>query len=243
VSNNVTSNSARFTSPKWPSAEFDADGELLIHPASGRTGHDLRNKSRFHVWQKSKVQAVIDRIRHPLRERGILPDDKPADNADRESAALVMSRTPPGEDVVEAWNVTAEILARFRDSVKETGAEFVLVSIPMAWQVYPDLYQSMRSQADEPDRYDRDYPRTRLQAMLDDLSIESLDLVPPFRAACPSKSIAVEDEWLYLHGDGHFNAAGHQLVAAEFSRFLLDRSESENTDKFKRLAERDRNTH
>jgi hypothetical protein len=222
VSNNVTSNSVRFRSPKWPSAEFGAMGELVIHPASGRTGHDLRNKSRFHVWQKHKVQAAIDRIRDPLRERGILPDDGPAEHAVRESDAIVMSDTRPGEDVLEAWNVTAGILRRFRDSVEETGAEFVLVSIPMAWQVYPDLYESERSQAGRPDRYEWDDPRRRLHTMLDELSIQSLDLVPSFRKACPSQSIAVEDEWLYLHGDGHFNAAGHQLVAEELSRYLLE---------------------
>lgn len=242
VSNNVTSNSVRFTSPKWPSAEFDAAGELLIHPPAGRTGHDLRNRSRFHVWQKKKVQAAIDRIRDPLRERGILPDDKPSEHIVRKSDALVISENPPHAEVLDAWRVTAEILARFRESVEETGAGFVLVSIPMAWQVYPDLYESERSRADEPDRYDWDSPRTRLRNMLHELSISSLDLVPAFRAACPSQSVAVENEWLYLHGDGHFNAAGHQLVAEELTRFLLHRFESHDSNQIERLAEGDRTT-
>lgn len=240
VSTDVKSSSTAFTKSKWPSVEYAVDGELVFHSPENRTGHDLRNNSRFHVWQKKKVQSLVDRIREPLKQQGVLEDERPEGNATREFSGLAMTDRSPSEELNGAWRISEEMLSRFQQSVEQTGAEFVLVSIPMAWQVYPDLYEAERIRSEDPSRYDWDVPRSRLQVLLDELSIESVDLIPAFRSACPSQSIEVESEWLYLHGDGHFNAAGHQLVAEGISRFLLDRSdseESENRSNHDRLAD------
>lgn len=243
VGTDVKSNSASFTKTKWPSAEYSEVGELVFHQPENRTGHDLRNRSRFHVWQKKKVQSLVDRIRDPLKERGIFAGDHPERNESREFPGLAMTDRSPSETLNDAWSITEEMLSRFKSSVEETGAEFVLVSIPIAWQVYPELYEAERLQADEPDRYEWDLPRTQLKSLLEKLAIESVDLVPAFRSACPSQSIEIESEWFYLHGDGHFNAAGHQLVAEGISQYLLDHpapGDSEHRPVNDRLAAGDR---
>jgi hypothetical protein len=151
------------------------------------------------------------------------PDGNDADAAPTfsESAFLrierqrldVCSKTPSRE-VRFGYRRIREILHSMKSL---TEGRMLAVFIPDEFQVNDHLWERLYADSDlDPSAFDRFAPQERLRTICDSAGIESLDLLPAFRAE-PAKSF-------YRPRDTHWNADGHALatrVIAQRLRALL----------------------
>ncbi len=118
----------------------------------------------------------------------------------------------PGEEVRRGWEMTGHLLDAIADRVDEAGARLVLVGIPARFQVDDALWHAFAARAGlEEDRFDRRLPERRLGEWAQRRGVAYVPLLDALRASNVDNSF-------YYDGDGHFNAAGHDLAA----RVILD---------------------
>ena len=119
----------------------------------------------------------------------------------------------------EAFAITKELILKFRASVENGGARFVLVTICNAEQVHAHRAEELKQEYglsfdyDQPDRMLEDFARQK--------GITFLNLMPVFREYHLNTGRT-------LHGFGpsqvgHWNENGHRLAAEEMIKFLLDK--------------------
>jgi hypothetical protein len=118
----------------------------------------------------------------------------------------------------EAFDITKAIILKFRDSVEEHGARFVLVTLSNAEQVHPRQAERLKAKYglefdyEQPDRIVADFARQN--------GIFLLQLMPVFRDHHLKTGTR-------LHGfgggeRGHWNEHGHRLAAQEMFRYLKE---------------------
>jgi hypothetical protein len=117
---------------------------------------------------------------------------------------------------IEAFEITKKVLAKFKAAVEERGGKFVLVLIPAAEEVHPELQEKLNTTYGI--RLDYDQPDRLLEGFARDLGITCVNLLPQFREY-HSKTHT------YLYGfhesiSGHWNEAGHALGAKLVAEFL-----------------------
>ena len=111
----------------------------------------------------------------------------------------------------DAWQVTERLIVAMRDEAKGMGAQFLLVSIPIAIQANPDpkVRDQFKSDIGASDLL---YPESRIRSLAGKEKIDAVLLTPPFRSYA-------EKNRVYLHGfnntalgSGHLNEDGHRLA-------------------------------
>lgn len=117
----------------------------------------------------------------------------------------------------EAFDVTREILLKFRDSVEERGGKFVLVTNPGAEQVYRDVAQQLNSE------YERVFDYELPDRTLEEFSKKETIVFLPLKQAFQNYHL---ETGTYLHGfdgrkGGHWNEHGHRVAAEEIYKFLI----------------------
>jgi lysophospholipase L1-like esterase len=217
--NDFGDNSHRYTSGDRLYFDVDADGALfqLPYPTPEIARSEfLRKTSHFYRWQKSRVRGLIKAAEpeeevptDPLEQRHAWHGDKV-----RSSEWVYYTGLDADEDVAHCWRVTAAILREFDRLTRADGVPFAMLLLPNSEQLHDEEFAFLQSVAGElgPD-FDPLHPGRRVGEICAELDVPFLDLLPAFRAATPSRSELVEEEWLYLNGRGHFNAAGHALLA------------------------------
>jgi hypothetical protein len=119
----------------------------------------------------------------------------------------------------EAFEITEKLFSKFKASVQEHGAKFVLVTTCSAEQVHLERAELLNKQYglifdyEQPNRIFEEFSRRE--------SITLLQLLPTFREYHLLTGI-------YLHGfgssmQGHWNEHGHRLAAKEMYRFLVEK--------------------
>lgn len=110
----------------------------------------------------------------------------------------------------QAWSLTRRILVRLRDAVEATGARLVVFTIPALQEVESASQERFLETTRDPASYciEDALPNARLAALLDELGIGLIDLLPAFRAESRKRGAR-----LFLESDRHWNAAGHRLAA------------------------------
>jgi hypothetical protein len=111
----------------------------------------------------------------------------------------------------EAWRVTEGLIVEMRNEVRQKGAQFVLVTLSNAIQVYPNqvVRQNFMKQLGIPTMF---YPNLRLKDFAQREDIQFVDLAEPMQVYADRNNI-------FLHGfgsdlgNGHWNAHGHRLAA------------------------------
>lgn len=119
----------------------------------------------------------------------------------------------------EAFDVTKGILLKFKSSVEERSAKFVLVINPGAEQVYPVKAEQLKKQYGL--AFDYEQPDRILGEFASRESITLLQLLPSFRDYHLKTRT-------YMHGfgsriGGHWNEHGHRLAAEEIYKFLNEK--------------------
>jgi lysophospholipase L1-like esterase len=109
-----------------------------------------------------------------------------------------------------AWDLIACLLERMVSITTESGAKFVVVSLPEDFQSEDRLWERVE-QSDEP--LLRDAPNRMLAKAVPE-GIPYFDLLPDFR-------VAAQAQTLYYPMDHHFNPAGQALAAELIASFLV----------------------
>jgi lysophospholipase L1-like esterase len=144
-----------------------------------------------------------------------VPQDVSASNADLGPYEIYRSQLKAKWS--KATRVTEQLLVEMRDLATENGAEFAVVLVPPAFEVYPerwrellDLTPQMKEAELQPDQ-----PLGNLQRFLDENRVRVINLLPDFTAHVREASN------LYLRDDGHWTAAGHAIAAHAVSEFSV----------------------
>jgi hypothetical protein len=124
----------------------------------------------------------------------------------------------PSEHWQEAFDLTKALILKFRDSVEEHGARFVVVTLTNAAQVHPHIQQRLNKTYGLP--FDYGKPDRMLEEFAQQNGIPFLKLMPTFLEYHLKTG-------KYLHGfgsgeGGHWNENGHCLAAEKIFEFLQE---------------------
>ena len=116
----------------------------------------------------------------------------------------------------EAVAVTKSLILKFKNTVEEDGARFVLVSLSNAEQVHPRIREQVNEKYAV--TFDYDQPDRMLEEYTKQQGITYLKLMPVFREA--HLRTGKDLHGFGSSGRGHWNENGHRLAAAEILKFL-----------------------
>jgi len=169
--------------------------------------------------QHSYLANLISEKVYLLREDSRLKRYKKQAAASNQNATVNQTLDPfsplniyvpePDEHWKEAFDITSAIILKFRDSVEEPHAKFVLVTLTTAEQVHPDSQQIAQKSSSIP--LDFEKPDRMIEEFARQNGISYLKLLPVFQAYHLKTG-------KYLHGfggghEGHWNENGHCLAA------------------------------
>ncbi len=120
----------------------------------------------------------------------------------------VFMKRPPKEWQI-AWEITEKTLTILRDAVEDSGARFVLLAIPDAIQVYPNLWDhAMRNyEPAKENRLDPHIPLTKLAEIATRNDLDYINLYEPIIEHSEHMSQN------FFFGRAHLNLQGHELVS------------------------------
>jgi hypothetical protein len=196
----------------WSVSQVDYEAARHRYAAAMRWREILRSRLTERSALLHAVARLIDRL--AAREEGPsgAGEARPApDDLLRHDLALRgvhYCEEPP--ELTRAWALTERILRRLKQDVERSGAALAVFSVPAVTDVVPAEMRRARAGMQDPGALclEQSPGYRRLEAMLERLEIEFVDLLPEFRRAA-----AEEGAVLFRRGDLHWNARGHALAA------------------------------
>ena len=181
------------------------------------TPEGLRSASReFPVRPKRdiKLARLLRQARYALREQTARRAGEwvPFDDY------LRLCEREPDEEVTEWYRSSARLLARLRDSVEASGARFIVAPFAFRTSIDPAARRNFE-QGENAARYDLDRPEREVLAILRAEGIETINLNDALRRYYETHA---QGEPLYFEIDGHFNSAGHKVIADALHAPLRD---------------------
>ena len=130
-------------------------------------------------------------------------------------------------EYTRAWAITRRILARLKRDVEATGSKLIVFSVPALEEVSPKEWKKLQAKATHPNRLClAEAPgHKRLKAVLKELDIDFVALLPAFRQAHQT-----EGTELFWYSDRHWNPAGHALAAKQVLSFLKENHDLPQAD-------------
>lgn len=215
VGNDLADNSRRLSNNPRIYFDLDSAGHLVQLPTSAaKTGLSawLNRHSRLYVWQKEAIRRARYRL---IQQAGLL-----------EPGQWIYS-TDESPDVAQAWKLTGALFAALAEEARTAGWRLGVIEIPAAQQIYTDSFEKMLEPVtDKGEKFDPDWPDRRLKELCQQAGVSLLSLTADFRHAAPAHSLARTEEWLFIGGEGHFNARGNRLAAEAVHRWLLSGNHS-----------------
>lgn len=186
VGNDLADNCNRLSHNPRIYFDFDDDGnyrQLHFAVTQAWISQFLNRYSRFYVWQKTLSLRARDVAREALQMF--------------QPGAWIYCKQGP-EKVEYAWKLTEAAIETLNREVVDRSGRFALVIIPASEQVYTDRLEKIAA-IDEnySDQFDWDHPDRRLGEICSKLGLPFLSMTGDFRAAAPSASSSVEEEWLF----------------------------------------------
>ena len=216
VGNDFGDNSPRLSSRNRIYFDLDERGELVqlpYPPLRTRFNELLDEYSRLYVWQK-EATAEAKRVAQAAAPAADSLEERHAWHGESVRPSEWVYYTGEDEICDHSWRITAGVIGGMASIAAADGASFGLVLLPSSLQVHDEEFAYLREVAGERGaEFDPEYPNRRLGAICDELGVPFFDLLPGFRAAEPSHSELVEEEWLFLNGRGHFNEKGNVVFA------------------------------
>jgi lysophospholipase L1-like esterase len=125
-------------------------------------------------------------------------------------------REPTDPDWKEAWNVTDDLIALTYKVARQSGAQFLLVTLSNPPQVSPNPSEQ-RAFAERVGVSDLLYPERHFAALAQRDGIPYLALAPIFQKYAEDHNANLHGFGLRL-GKGHWNQAGHRLAGQMMAR-------------------------
>ena len=116
----------------------------------------------------------------------------------------------------DAFEISKRLILKFKDTVEENGAKFVLVTLSNAEQVHPRIREKLNARY--PGAFDYERPDRMLEEFAKQKGIIALKLMPEFREY--HLQIGKDLHGFGSSGVGHWNEDGHRLAAEEILKFL-----------------------
>jgi len=177
----------------------------------------LRHRSRLFGFLDYAFKSIGEGAKHRFA-RAAEPDGPEPGGAPGpervDPGLLVFSEreiyAPPISALDRAWEGLRLVLARIAAEQRARGGRTLVMYVPSRNAVTRDGF---REQVGDDPELDWNRPAERLGGIATSLGVGYLDLNPVFRAAPEPMS-------LFLVGDGHWSAAGHELAARAASAAL-----------------------
>jgi hypothetical protein len=195
------------------------DARALNHPLArkcGRAYFELRDGRLARV-ADGPLGASASASAFPLLQRSYLyqllaPPPEPEGEGSRMRANAVF-RSEYGPELLEAWEVTRELLLALDRDVRRSGARFGVLLLPSRFEVDP---ARAGQQAKGPMDYAR--PHQLLAEFLDAERLAHLDLAPGLRDGAAHPDSAP----LYFRRDMHWTPRGNDLAGALVARWIAE---------------------
>jgi hypothetical protein len=114
------------------------------------------------------------------------------------------------QETSDGWNATLTNIGEMGQLTAARGQRFIMVMIPMKFQVYESMWQDYQQRNRVPaNAYDFDKPARILAEAANRSNAAFIDLTPLIRDAIRAQNIT---EPLYYAGDAHFNVLGNEVV-------------------------------
>lgn len=191
--------------------KLTADRSFLTDPAflSYKSTFDYRSKLfELRTFQLMRqVKAAIEQWRQAASE-------------DLEAGADDKVFLPPAsKEWRDAWEVTERLIAATRDAVVASGSRFVVASIPIGIQAYPDGGERIRF-AHKLGVEDLWYPDRRLREFASRDHIDLVTLGQRFQSHAEANRVYLYGFQNTKLGAGHLNEAGHRLIGETLAAYL-----------------------
>ena len=171
-------------------------------------------RSALVEWIRERLMRGAPRAYDALARLGVWPPL----GGDPIGEEMRVYKRGPTPRIDGAWARTGSILAALQRETVRHGARIVIVHVPNRFEVRDrDWELTQRAYGMDDEGWDRTLVRQRLVGLAGRLGVPLLDLTPALRAA--ERGILGGPYYAY---DPHWNALGHQVVAAELVRFLRE---------------------
>jgi hypothetical protein len=209
--NDFSDNSERLSGSPRIYMDIDAEGRLRQKPGSGTWSAGsgwLNRNSRFYVWQKIALRNAIANLRTAM--------DLGIDEGD-----LTFS-LEPRDELRHAWKLTEALVRKFAEEVTADGREFLLLYIPTAETLYPELWQrKLRRRSYQRARLDPENALRHFRRIASEGEIDALFLNERFSSVIGGRRVSDRRAWLYFGANGHLNERAQALAADEIVDQLM----------------------
>jgi hypothetical protein len=226
--NDVTDNSRAFGSDPMRPYFVYRNGELVLDDsfhnlAAYRARQTLLASIGYRAINYSRVVQVMNAARHKIaagmrqRSQKQMENQVQDDEAGLDRGVYFEPSDPLWQ---EAWRVTEGLIVLMRNEVREKGADFWVVTLSNAAQVYPDpsIRQTFMERLGVSTLF---YPDLRIKTLGEREGFSVLNLAPQFQ-------IYADQNKVFLHGfapnvgRGHWNVDGHRLAGETIAQKLCE---------------------
>jgi lysophospholipase L1-like esterase len=124
-------------------------------------------------------------------------------------AYLELCRRKQTADAFETYSLSKQLISRLRDSVVASGSKFMVVLIPISFQVENEMLARYESRHQGMDAvYDFSIPEREITKFLSEQNIRFATLTPGLKTTAGHTGSR-----MYYAFDGHLTPAGHQAAA------------------------------
>jgi hypothetical protein len=189
-------------------------GTLVTRPTTRMPESDFRIlqlkgffASHSHLWQ------LMRKVKH-LGETRILA------KLLNDHVTRLIHRNPDASQLARAWHLTFALLRGIQDAGGASGADTVVMLIPLRIQLHQDALDAFRAAAAmAPSDVEIDKPQLEMGRFGRRSGIEILDLLPAFRDWTRRHASLGRSSSLHLE-EGHWNSVGHRLAASVVAEAL-----------------------
>jgi hypothetical protein len=192
-----------------PYYDLGADGQLVFRPVESRTLNGLRSFLEEHSVLFYYLERIWFRFDPQINTWHGLPIYYGSYSDD-----------PLDAEWAQAWEITGKVMGLMRQTVEADGAKFVVLAQASAFTIDPNWRATLTKMTGKPVPPEFNPPKLtqRLQEIAAQANVRLESLVPYM--------VAYRDEhhmqfpYFSLPCDPHYNATGHQVVAADAIQLL-----------------------
>jgi hypothetical protein len=224
--NDITDNVRAFGGDPMRPYFVYRNGELVLDEsfrnlAAYRARQTVVASMGYWALNYSRVVQLMNAAQHKIVKYGRSRPAGGLEDRDRDDEVGLNDRvyTEPSDPLwQEAWRVTEGLILLMRDEVREKGADFLVVTLSNAMQVYPDP-SVRRVFMERLGIRTLLYPDLRIQTLGEREGFAVLNLAPKFQDYADQNKKFLHGFYPNM-GRGHWNTQGHRLAGETIAQIL-----------------------